>query len=311
MFDDGWREMFTEWVDVLLERVDPEAGGIRLGDAAKELRATSLSRSLDSLDDDDLAHMIDDNATMVEGFGVLGWRDGQDTLVDPANATLTTTAAILHRRKFSHRIMAADVANRVLPLEGPLGVLDFDIAGRDQLSDIQGNSLDRFASAGNNFAVPEWVDGFDAGRLMVSWREGDQVHFEVVDDGDIATDGAAEWHAIAARIQESATRGVGADLNRIMFDQIRQDTSLFRATTPPIDELLHENGFNNRGEWWGPADQHWKTPGEAARASRIALASQTYGLQHHAQQALIRLNEIWRDWSAFHTFGIGEPPRSI
>lgn len=308
MFDDGWREMFAEWLDGLLARVGHEEGGIRLGDAAVELRTNSLDGSLDSFDNDEVARMIDENLDIAEGICVLGARDDQHELLDPANATLTPNAAVLWGRKLSHRITAADVANRVLPLEGPLGLLDFDIVGGDHLRDSQGNPLDRFASGGHNLAVPEWVDGFDAGRLMIAFSEGDQVHFEVIDDVDLATDGAPEWQALAAQIEESVTDGVGADLSYLMFDQIRQDPSLFTATAPPLDELLGANGYTNRGEWWGPADRDWQTPGEAARASRIALAAETYGLQRHAQQALVRLNEIWREWSAFHTFGVGELP---
>jgi len=308
MFDDGWGEMFTEWLNELVERVEHEDGGTRLGDAVVELRATNLGSSFESFDDDDLARMIDENVAMVDGVGVLGARDDQRVLVDAANATLMTTSAILHGRKFSHRITAADVANRVLPLEGPLGLLDFDIAGGDQFNDSRGNPLDRFGSGGHNLAVPEWVDGFDAGRLLVAWRGGDQVHFEVIDDGDVASDGAPEWRALADRIQKSAADGVGVNLNHVMFDLASQDSLLFSATALPIDELLRANGYADRGGWWGPADSDWKTPGQAARASGLALAAETYGLQRHAQLALARLTEIWREWSGFHTFGDGELP---
>ncbi len=310
MLDDEWREMLSDWVDELLARVGHEDGEMLLGDAAVELRAISLGNSLDSFDNDDLARIIDEHATMAEGLGVLGARDDQNTLVDPANATLTTSAAILYRRKFSHRITAADVANRVLPLEGPLGVLDSDIVRSDELSDSRGNPLDRFASGGHNLAVPDWVDGFDEGRLMVAWREGDQVHFEVIDDGDVAAEGATEWQVIAGRIQKSTVEGVGVELNHVLFTQLCQDPSCFSETTPPIDELLHANGFSDRRGWWGPANSDWKTPGQAAQASRLGLAAETYGLQRHAQLALARLTEIWREWSGFHTFGIGESPET-
>ena len=308
MFDDRWSEMFTEWLDELRARVEHEDGGTLLGDAAVELRATSLGSSLAAFDDDDLARMIDENVAMVDGLGVLGARDDQRVLVDAANATLLTISAILHRRKFSYRITAADVENRVLPLEGPLGLLDFDITSGDQFNDSRGNLLDRVGPGGRNLVVPEWVDGFDAGRLLVAWRDGDQVHFEVIDDGDVESDGAQEWQALADRIQKAAADGVGVNLNHVMFDLTSQDPSLFSATALPINELLWANSYANRGEWWGPADGDWKTPGQAVRASGLALAAETYGLQRHAQLALARLTEIWREWSGFHTFGDGELP---
>ena len=308
MFDDGWSETFTEWLEELRARVEHEDAAIRLRDAAIALRATSFASSLESFDDDGLAHMVDENMTMADGVGVVGARDDQRVLVDPATATLKTIAAILHRRKFSHRITAADVANRVLALEGPLGLLDFDLASGGQLNDSRGNPLDRSGLGGRNLAVPEWVDGFDVGRLLVAWREGDQVRFEVIDDGDVASDGATEWQAIADRIQKSAADGVGVVLNHVMFDLTLQNPSFFTTTALPIDELLRANGYANRGEQWGPADSDWKTPGQAALASRLGLAAETYGLQRHAQLALARLIEIWREWSGFHTFGDGELP---
>lgn len=310
MVDDEWGDTFTEWLDELLERVDHEDGAIRLGDAAIALRVTSLGSSLEPFDDDYLARLIDENVATAEGFGVVGVRDDQNLLVDPATATLSTTAAILYRRKFSHRITAADVADRVLPLEGPLGMLDCDVGSSHQLSDSRGNPLDRFVSGGHNIAVPDWVGGFDAGRLMVVWREGDQVHFEVIDDGDVETGGATEWQAVADQIQKSVVEGVGEDLGPVLFDLASQDLSLFTATAPPLDELLRANGYTNRGKWWGPADSEWKTPGQAALASRLAFAAETYGLQRHAQLALARLNEIWREWSGFYTFGSGESPET-
>ena len=72
MFDDGWSETFTEWLEELRARVEHEDAAIRLRDAAIALRATSFASSLESFDDDGLAHMVDENMTMADGVGVVG-----------------------------------------------------------------------------------------------------------------------------------------------------------------------------------------------------------------------------------------------
>ena len=256
------------------------------------LRSTGASL-FEALDDDQAAEMAVELCEELGGVCIRGRRGLDDEVIEPTKAVLASAHRVLEGRVLTHRLTESEAVSRLLSLDGALGVIDWDLFD-NELVDERGEPITINGAA--TLEVPAWVDGLRAGSLIALSRHGFTVRFAVMDGDDVLADGNAEIAAVLEIMASACAGGVGAELTMELFDVLRDDPTLFNEPTPPIEELLRDNGYVDDGAWWGPDDVDWQTPGARLLANNAERAAARYGLAPQQNRNLGRLSDAWMSW---------------
>lgn len=202
---------------------------------------------------------------------------------------------MLSKREIEHGVV--DVIADLYGIHFGLKEIHLEVGGKLKAV-FGGRDGIKGADESGSFLGPQgWLAGYSAGDYITFQRIRDKVRVfrpERLADGKKERD--AMVNAFTEVFDDVRAERIGVSQLEILMASLCSDPALFRSPVPPISQLLDEGELEVRGDWVGPKDRDWKTPGESWLAHSKEQLFETFGFSSCCRTDFEYCLNAWKAW---------------